>query len=251
MKGKFTQFVLGVFTGAILFGGAAAAAAGIAAEPSWSPIYVNGQQVSMTAYNIGGSNYVRLRDIGKAAGFNVYYLDGVQVDTASPYTGVAPVQETVPSTAPTDDVEAMRQEIVERTNAIRRENGLPALSIDPMLMRAAQVRADEMAAATVYSHTRPDGRKYNTVTDCTYVAENIHRISLWRLEEDQTELAQTAVEEWAASEGHLQNILRERAASIGVGLARGVNSSGFECWYCVQEFLYKGYTITWVDSIAK
>lgn len=92
MKGKFTQFAAGIITGAVLFGGASAVAAGITAEPSWSPIYVDGQQFQMTAYNIAGNNYVKLRDIGQAVGFNVYYKDGVQVDSKSPYTGEAPAQ---------------------------------------------------------------------------------------------------------------------------------------------------------------
>lgn len=48
------------------------AAAGIIAEPTWQKIYVDGQQVSMTAYNIAGNNFVRLRDIGQQVGFNVY-----------------------------------------------------------------------------------------------------------------------------------------------------------------------------------
>lgn len=96
MKGKFLQFALGVLTGAALFGGASAVAAGIMAEPSWSPIFVDGQQVQMTAYNILGNNYVKLRDIGKAVGFNVYYQDGVQVDSDAPYTGEAPVVKAIP-----------------------------------------------------------------------------------------------------------------------------------------------------------
>ena len=70
MKGKFLQFILGVLTGAALFGGVSAVAAGIAAEPAWSPIFVDGQQVQMTAYNIQGNNYVKLRDIGKPVGYN-------------------------------------------------------------------------------------------------------------------------------------------------------------------------------------
>lgn len=56
MKEKFLQFALGVITGAALFGGASATAAGLVAQPAWSPIYVDGQQVQMTAYNILGNN---------------------------------------------------------------------------------------------------------------------------------------------------------------------------------------------------
>ena len=61
----------GAALGASLVG--RAAAAGVMAEPTWQKIYVDGEQVSMTAYNIGGSNYVKLRDIGKAVNFNVYW----------------------------------------------------------------------------------------------------------------------------------------------------------------------------------
>ena len=61
----------GAVLGASLVGGAAAA--GVIADPTWQKIYVDGEQVSMTAYNIAGNNYVKLRDIGKEVGFNVYW----------------------------------------------------------------------------------------------------------------------------------------------------------------------------------
>lgn len=54
----------------------------------------------MTAYNIDGNNYVKLRDIGQAVGFNVYFQDGVQVDSKTPYTGEAPVQVQAQATQP-------------------------------------------------------------------------------------------------------------------------------------------------------
>lgn len=88
-KKDFGTLLTGMALGAVLTGGAMAA--GVTAEPAWSPIYVDGQQVQMTAYNILGNNYVKLRDIGKEVGFNVYYQNGVQVDSGAPYTGEAPV----------------------------------------------------------------------------------------------------------------------------------------------------------------
>ena len=59
----------GMALGATFCGGAAAA--GIVAVPTRQPIYVDGQQVKMEAYNINGSNYVKLRDAGRQVGFNV------------------------------------------------------------------------------------------------------------------------------------------------------------------------------------
>ena len=47
-------------------------AAGIMAEYAPQVVYVDGASVQMEAYNIGGHNYVKLRDIGQAVGFNIY-----------------------------------------------------------------------------------------------------------------------------------------------------------------------------------
>ena len=145
------------------------------------------------------------------------------------------------------DVDAMKQDIVDRTNALRKENGIAALTTSDKLMQAAQVRADEMAANTVYSHTRPDGRNFNTVTDCPYMAENIHRIATRYLSQHDVSLAEAAVDGWANSETHLRNIRNERLNAIGVGIAKGINAAGEESWYCVQLFLYDGCVISQVD----
>ena len=64
---------LGILTGLALSGPAAQTATSITATLSSQPIYVDGQKVSMTAYNIGGNNYVKLRDIGRAVDFGVTY----------------------------------------------------------------------------------------------------------------------------------------------------------------------------------
>ena len=37
---------------------------------------------------------------------------------------------------------------------------------------------------------------------------------------------------------------------IGVGLARGIDKDGFDCWYCVQVFLLDGCEVTRVDTPA-
>ena len=249
---KSLYLIAGILIGITLFGGTSVLAAGITAERSTNRIYVDGQEVHLTAYNINGNNYVMLRDIGRAVGFNVYWNSDakcVQVESGKPYTGEAPEKsaEAKPMEHPSQtDVATAKQDIIDCTNALRRENGVAALRVNDRLMQAAQVRADEMAAHTVYSHTRPDGRKFNTVTDCPYMAENIHRIADWVLS-DQT-LAERAVADWSASTTHNKNMVNPKLSEIGVGLARGVNDTGDPCWYCVQLFLYDGYSITRVDT---
>ncbi|MBD5147994.1 MAG: CAP domain-containing protein, partial [Oscillibacter sp.] len=218
----------GILAGAALAGPGAHAAAGILAEPSWSPIYVDGQQVSMTAYNIAGNNYVKLRDIGQAVGFNVYWDNGVQVDSDASYTGEAPKQASVPApeSAPAPasestadaarDLDAIRREAVELTNAVRKEHGQTVVPMDAMLTRAAQVRADEIAATSTYSHTRPDGSSCKTVTDCPYTAENLHRLSDIYLEQQKTGLAQAMVTLLSKSSGHLDNMINPRVTAVGI-----------------------------------
>ena len=256
MKKRFITFLSGMVVGAVMFGGSVAYASGILANLSNSQVFVDGRGVQLTAYNINGNNYVMLRDIGKAVDFNVYWSaeDGsVRIESDKPYTGIAPVKAETSEpasqpevTTPADDVDAMKQDIVDRTNALRREKGVAALRVNDKLMQAAQVRADEMAAHTVYSHTRPNGGKFNTVTDCPYMAENIHRIADWTMS-NQT-LAERAVADWSASTTHNKNMVNPKLSEIGVGLARGVNDTGDPCWYCVQLFLYDGCSVTRVDT---
>ena len=89
---------IGILAGITLCGPAAQAATEtLTAVLSTQPIYVDGQQVTMTAYGINGNNYVKLRDIGEAVGFNVYW-DGsaVQIESDKPYTGEPPASQTTP-----------------------------------------------------------------------------------------------------------------------------------------------------------
>ena len=140
VRKNVSMMLTGMVIGAALTGGSIAVAAGITAEPTWQPIFVDGQQVEMEAYNIAGHNYVKLRDMGKQVSFNVYWdaVNGcVQVESGKPYTGEAPAKaepdkpESQPEpTAPANDadVDAMKQDIVDRTNALRKENGIAALT---------------------------------------------------------------------------------------------------------------------------
>ena len=250
---KRGSFAAGFLTCLLLAGVTTTAyAAGIMAERSHHRVVVDGKEAQMEAYVINGNNYVKLRDIGEQVGFNVYWDSDtkyVQVESEKPYTGEAPVTsaEAKPVEQPAQtDVAAAKQDIIDRTNALRKENGVAALRVNDRLMQAAQVRANEMATHTVYSHTRPNGGKFNTVADCPYMAENIHRIADWVLS-DQT-LAERAVADWYASTVHHKNMVNPKLSEIGVGLARGVNDTGDPCWYCVQLFLYDGCSVTRVDT---
>jgi hypothetical protein len=52
-----------------------------------SKVYLDGVPVSLTVYNIGGSNYFKLRDIGQALDFEVdWYKGEIIISCGEPYT---------------------------------------------------------------------------------------------------------------------------------------------------------------------
>ena len=213
-KKDMALILTGAVLGASLVGGAAAT--GVIAEPAWQKIYVDGEQVSMMAYNIGGNNYVKLRDIGKAVNFNVYWDNGVQIDSNADYTGEKSVQitEAAPVTSVTNDLSAnmdIRMEIVRLVNQIRRENDVSALPINQSLMDAAQDYSIGMYAShktrleceTVLAYGYPHGFRSN-LTVFTGTGSN--------------KAAEKAVTNWVKSSGHFEAMIDPRVDSIGVGV---------------------------------
>ena len=203
-KRNITAMVTGMVIGAALV---SEATAGIVAEPTWQKIYVDGQQVSMTAYNIAGNNYVRLRDIGQQVGFNVYWENGVQIDTGAPYTGIAPAQEV--SSRPTDM--EIREEMIQRINEVRRKHGVPELAVDQSLMNAAQ-------ECSAYLYT-----KHNNRVECETVAasgyphgfgSNLTGFTVM----DPEKIQQKAVANWENSLGHLATMIDPNFDTVGVGI---------------------------------
>ena len=103
MKKTIAAMLAGAILGATLLGGAYAAAETVSAQRSTNAIYVDGQRVELEAYAIGGHNYVKLRDVGKAVGFNVSW-DGsaVQIDSTAPYEDETLAQTGKAVELPTD-----------------------------------------------------------------------------------------------------------------------------------------------------
>ena len=78
----------GVLAGLLLGGPAAGAMASLMAAPSSQTFYLDDQRISLEAYEINGSNYVKLRDIGQAADFSVTYdaaANSVRIEPDKPY----------------------------------------------------------------------------------------------------------------------------------------------------------------------
>ena len=227
---KRKDFALGILCGTMLFNGATAVAAGITAEPTWQNIYVDGKQVSMTAYNIAGSNYVKLRDIGQQVGFDVYWADGVQIDTDAPYTGVAPVQEA--EELPT--IEKIRQEMIQRINEVRRENGVSGLIVDQSLMDAAQ----KCSAMLNTSHKNKE--ECLTVAACGYPHGFGSNLTVL-VGTGMNRIAEKAVANWVNSPGHFETIINADCDTLGVGIT--IDNSRAFCYMMVgHPNAYNPYT---------
>ena len=203
MKNAAT-LLTGMVLGASLVGGAAA---GIVAEPTWQNIYVDGQQVSMTAYNIAGNNYVKLRDIGQQVGFNVYWDNGVQIDSDAPYTGIAPVQAK--QTLPT--VDEIREEMVERINQVRREHGVSEVEVNQSLMDAAQ----ECSTRRYTSHHNRE--ECEAVANAGYPHGFGSNLTVL-VGTGVSSIAEKAVTNWENSSGHLETMVDADYEEIGVGV---------------------------------
>jgi hypothetical protein len=97
------QFIAGVVAGAVIFGGTAAFAAGISAQPKTAAIVIDGAAADIKGYVIDGSHYFQLRDMSAALkpggkDFSIIW-DGagsrVLIDTARGYN---PSEQPAPST---------------------------------------------------------------------------------------------------------------------------------------------------------
>ena len=106
-------------------------------------------------------------------------------------------------------------------NEARIKEGLQPLSLDATLTDAALIRAKE--CDTSFSHTRPDGSAFYTVSPCVY-GENLAKAN-----EYNTLLE--VFEQWMASPSHRANILYRTSTKTGFGIyeADGV-------YYVVEEF---------------
>jgi hypothetical protein len=61
----------------------------VSASVSTAVVYLDGSKISLAAYNIGGNNYFKLRDVAKAINFGVTYdstTSTIGIDTTTGYT---------------------------------------------------------------------------------------------------------------------------------------------------------------------
>lgn len=111
------------------------------------------------------------------------------------------------------DFAEMKQEIVKLINAERARIGLNELKVSPKVMQAAHIRADE--CTTLFSHTRPNGKSFNTVFKDVGLASGGRE----NIAEGFTS-AQRVVSAWIASPGHYDALTDSDCNYIGIGIVK-------------------------------
>lgn len=150
--------------------------------------------------------------------------------STTPPTTAAPTTSAPTTTAPTTPAglgdesgtydSSKEQAVFALVNEQRANAGLAALTWSDTLAGSARIRATEIVV--VWSHTRPDGSAWYTAGAQMQTGEN--------LAYGQTSSEQV-MNEWMASIGHQENILRTSFTKIGIAVysCNGV-------YYWVQHF---------------
>ena len=118
-------------------------------------------------------------------------------------------------------------EVLKLVNQYRNQNGLPSVTLDASLCKAAEVRAKEIK--TSFSHTRPNGSSCFTVLGELGISYGGAGENIAYGQSSPSEVM-TA---WMNSSGHRANILGSSFTKLGVG----VYSSGGTL-YWAQMFTY-------------
>ena len=133
--------------------------------------------------------------------------------TAEPTPEPTPTVEPVEST----DTPDFGGSILALVNSFRNDAGLDSLKYSSAMQSAADTRAKECAVS--FSHTRPDGSSsYTALTErglsFTAFGENIFASTGM-----DSVSAEFVVEQWMASQGHRENILRDGFTHMCIGVA--------------------------------
>ncbi len=173
-------FLMGLLLGAPV---AHAAVEYLNALPSQNAIYVDGEQIQMEAYTINGNNYVKLRDIGAALDFNVYWDGTVQIDSASPYTGEAPEHPQQDGTSAGEGY-TISEESWSREDFSRQANpavftGVYDRALYNAIRQTLVDQGQQDEAGYRYAYTMVSGEQYSAVKNVLGRLEGILRYEFY------------------------------------------------------------------------
>jgi uncharacterized protein YkwD len=121
--------------------------------------------------------------------------------------------------------------LVNLTNQNRAALNISKLTVSPILEKAAQMKADDMAAKGYFAHNTPDGKTPWYWFDLAgykyvYAGENL------AVNFEESADVETA---WMNSPGHFLNIMNPKFTEIGIATSTGVYK-GRQAVFVVQMF---------------
>lgn len=163
-----------------------------------------------------GTYYLQIAAAGQGANRYQLNLESNALANSSPLQTSSPIAQTL----------SVVDQIVSLSNEFRRQNGLPPLTLNPLLNLAAQTQSQNMAFEDYFDHTSPTGvTPGQRATTAGYrwsrVAENIGA---------GYATAASVVQGWIDSPGHRANLLDPRVKEIGVGYFFLANDTGGVKW---------------------
>lgn len=121
--------------------------------------------------------------------------------------------------------------LIDLSNERRAEAKVPALTVNPLLRQAAQMKANDMVAKGYFAHVSPEG------IDPWYWMNTVG-YSYWFAGENLAvnfNDSDDVVEAWMESLGHRKNMLDTRFTEIGIATAEGIYN-GRRATFVVQMF---------------
>lgn len=119
--------------------------------------------------------------------------------------------------------------VIALTNEERQQKGAATVKANSLLNQAAQMKADDMASKSYYSHISPDGTippYWLNKVGYKYAAMGENLVI-------DRESSEAVVSAWMGSDSHRENMLNPELTEIGVGIAKG-NYKGRDTIYVVQ-----------------
>lgn len=135
--------------------------------------------------------------------------------------------------------------LTDLTNLSRQDDNLSALTVNPVLQKAAELKAQDMAAKSYFAHTSPEG-----LTPWYWLGEAGYKfviagenLAINFVDSQDVENA------WMNSPAHRANILNNNFTEIGIATAKGVYN-GKETVF-IAQFFGRPTIITKVESEEK
>jgi uncharacterized protein YkwD len=154
----------------------------------------------------------------------------------------APSQPAAPPAAPADPPAAscptasmggFGLDLFNAINGERTSRGMPALAAHGCVVFVAQLRSNDMAANSYFSHTSPDGSTAFSLMDANGVPYGWAGENLARNNYPDNETVAVAIRDLMASQGHRDNILNPNFTHLGVAAV----NDGTGMWYFTMVFI--------------